>query len=315
MLAATLALLICSIGAIILGDRGAHAAEVECVRKYEISKPWPEDIAKAFWPSGFRPTAGMCEEGFLHGTIVKGDYEKVATLYRDNHRLLTAFHLLSPGGDAEEAMKIGRLFRRYLITAHAPFEGSLQIHGPKNLCDANDQCECASGCALIWFGAVYRFGKVGLHRPRTADPRFKTMAPADASVAYKRILDEISRYLEEMEAPRTAIDAMVTTSSSEISWVESGWFDRTLERPPSIAEWSDASCGSFTENEIEKAFELVKKQPTGLTDNEKMLLQFLDKKGFNRDRCLVILFQSHIDRLPSPDVVAIDFEDLIPKHK
>lgn len=76
-----------------------------------------------------------------------------------------------------------------------------------------------------------------MHRPRTEDPRFKAMAPAEASVAYKGILDDISRHLEEMEAPRAAIDAMVATSSSEIRWVD---YDRDgLERSPSIAEWTD----------------------------------------------------------------------------
>ena len=45
--------------------RGAYGAVVECV---------------------YRPT--MCEFALLRGTIVKGDYEKVAALYGDNRKLL-----------------------------------------------------------------------------------------------------------------------------------------------------------------------------------------------------------------------------------
>ena len=232
----------------------------------------------------------MCVHGFVHGTIVKGDYEKVASLYRNNHRTLTDFYLLSPGGDAKEAMKIGRLFRRYLIKAGAPFE---------KVCGANEQCVCASACALIWFGGIQRTGRVGLHRPRTMDARFKTMAPADASVAYKGILDEISHYLEEMEAPRTAIDAMVATSSSQITWVE--YYRDGFWRPPSIYEWISASCGAFTESELMKRFELeLDKERAGLSQSDQMLLQFLDKKISAIDQCELILVHSSVDRLPPP---------------
>jgi hypothetical protein len=154
-----------------------------------------------------------------------------------------------------------------------------------------------------------------LHRPRTEDPRFKAMAPADASVAYKRMLDEISRYLEEMEAPRAAIDAMVATSSSEIRWVD---YDRDgLERPPSIAEWTNASCGAFNKNELEAMIDLEVKEPTGLTANEQMLLKFLKEKDNAYHDCRNFLFFSHIDRLPPPDAprgVEVNFDDLIPKR-
>jgi len=310
MLAATLALLICSSGVIILGDRVAHAAEVECREKY--TEPSPEDLARTLWPSGFRPTVGMCERGFLHGTIVKGDYEKVAALYRANHKLLTFFSLQSPGGDATEAMKIGRLFRRYLISVEAPLYHVFSIAR----CSSNEECLCASACALIWFGAVERLGQVGLHRPRTADPRFKAMAPSDASVAYKRMLAEISRYLEEMEAPRAAIDAMVATSSSEIRWWGASGAANERERTPSIAEWTDASCGSFTENEFETMINLEVKKSAGLMPNEQMLLQFLTQKDTATTKCEFALFHRHVDRLPPPDVVEINpFEDLIPEHK
>jgi len=259
-----------------------------------------EEEARKAWPSGFRPTVGLCLQGFLHGTIVKGDYEKVAALYRANHRVLYNFALLSPGGDAEEAMKIGRLFRRYLVRAEAPAISKLFAHGGtviKDLCNTNEQCECASACALIWFGAVDRFGEVGLHRPRTTDPRFKAMPPADASVAYKRMLDEISRYLEEMEAPRAMIDAMIATSSAEIRWVNSLDHDG-LEQPPSIAEWTDASCGAVTKNESETFADLLGK---AVTEREKMLLEFLSQKMAARGNCEFNLFHSHVDRLPPPD--------------
>jgi hypothetical protein len=50
----------------------------------------------------------------LNGQISKGDYEKVATFFKAYHP--DQFVLNSPGGDVEEALKIGRLFRKYLIS-------------------------------------------------------------------------------------------------------------------------------------------------------------------------------------------------------
>jgi hypothetical protein len=44
----------------------------------------------------------------------------------------------------------------------------------------------------------------------------KTLAPDEAAKVYKRALDHIASYMNEMEAPHPMIDAMVATGSSEI---------------------------------------------------------------------------------------------------
>jgi hypothetical protein len=168
---------------LVISGSPLRAAEVECVRQYD-GKPFPEEYAQKLWPSGFRPVAGMCQYGYLHGTIAKGDYEKVRALLRLNQQELNLFYLASPGGDVNEAILIGRLFRAYLITAWAPQDisdlsgsGSFFLTTyPTILCRVTE-CICASACALIWFGAVDRGGVVGLHRPRIDDPTFKTLAP------------------------------------------------------------------------------------------------------------------------------------------
>jgi hypothetical protein len=56
------------------------------------------------------PVANVtCTTGYLSGQIFKGDYEKVATLLAANQPFLNVFALDSPGGDVDEALKIGRL--------------------------------------------------------------------------------------------------------------------------------------------------------------------------------------------------------------
>jgi hypothetical protein len=180
-----------------------------------------------------------CVEGLLRGQIVGGDYENVVRLFRDSHPVLRKFSLISPGGSVEEAIRIGRLFRKYAITARAPFRffnGSFEAFGPHAatlLCAGSSESVCASACVLIWFGAVDRWGTVGLHRPHADDPAFRAMTPSEASVAYGRMLDSVRKYLDEMEVPKQLIESMVATGSAEIRWADA--VEDNVRRPH--AEW------------------------------------------------------------------------------
>ena len=91
-IAAAMALLIAPAGGLTLAEtRSVRAAEVECIVRVGDRTPFPEDFAKEAWPSGFRPTVDTCFTGYLHGTIVNGDYDKVAALYRANHKASEKF--------------------------------------------------------------------------------------------------------------------------------------------------------------------------------------------------------------------------------
>jgi hypothetical protein len=83
-------------------------------------------------------------------------------------------------------------------------------------------------------------GTVGLHRPRIDDPEFANSPPEEATKLYRRALTEIETYLTDMEVPRPVIDAMFATSSGQIRWIDVD--GNGLSRPPSYAEWEDASC-------------------------------------------------------------------------
>jgi hypothetical protein len=96
-----------------------RAAEVSC--DYSYGSSISEDVARKLWPSGAKPTAGTCSIGLISGTIVRGDFERALIFYRKNHPFLNMFQLVSPGGDVEDAIKIGRFLRRYLVNAHSPY--------------------------------------------------------------------------------------------------------------------------------------------------------------------------------------------------
>jgi hypothetical protein len=161
--------------------------------------------------------------------IRPGDYKIFESFLRKSWPTLTMIKLISNGGSAYEAIKIGRLIRRYLITTYVPRVGC-----------GSTGCVCASACALIWFGGIERLGVVGLHRPRIDNPDFASQSPEEATRLYRSVLYDITSYLEEMEVPRPIIEATVATSSSEIRWVDA--IADHLSRPPSYAEWEDASC-------------------------------------------------------------------------
>jgi hypothetical protein len=162
------------------------------------------------------------------------------------------------------------------------------------LCTGSE-CICASACGFIWFGAIDRGGTVGLHRPRTGDAAFKALAPSEASVVYKRMLDNITRYLEEMETPKPLIDSMVGTGSADIQWVD---FTRALTHPPSIAEWIDASCGPFADQDYDTLDELSYKADR--TRVEDVLLKSLRDKWSKRIHCWSDLVETHRKRLTPP---------------
>ena len=199
--------------------------------------------------------------------------------------------------------------RKYSMFATAPdreFLGDKELRGltavvgseSRELCVGSD-CVCASACALIWFGAVDRDGAVGLHRPRIDDAGFAALSPAEAAVVYKRVLNDIARYMEAMEVPRPMIDAMVATPSSEIQWVDA---KDNLERPPSFAEWQDAACGSFTEQESKTMSDLDVKIISGqqLTPDEVLLRKELHEKLDKRIYCRAELRSARVDQLTPP---------------
>jgi hypothetical protein len=62
---------------------------------------------------------GICVRAMLRGTIVEGDYAKARAMVSKFG--VTSFELSSPGGDVDEAIKIGRLFRKHLITTTSSY--------------------------------------------------------------------------------------------------------------------------------------------------------------------------------------------------
>ena len=162
-----------------------------------------------------------------------------------------------------------------------PWLPHMDADGP--VCHGQD-CICASACALIWMGGVNREGTVGLHRPRIVDPIYKGLMPANASTAYNRLLASVNTYLDELEVPKPIIETMTATSSGEIVWADGA--TNQLKSPPSIAEWTDASCGPDVNVDWSN--------PSGFSVEQQM------GKSTNHDLCAYRLYASSRGRLAPP---------------
>ena len=242
-----------------------------------------------------------CLMAYIEGQIVSGDYSRFENFYRVNHPYLSGIALNSSGGDEYEAMAIGRLLRRYYIEVIAPWHGHQQsLFSDAHLCEG-EKCVCAGSCALIWFGSPTRTGEVGLHRPNMG-LGFRDLSPVEAEKRYKPILSSITHYLEEMEVPKTFIEAMVSTSSSETYWTDAFRDYELLSRSPSYAEWLHANCGQFgEESEFKELFLLKQKgESSNLSQSEKRLIALLGQRKAERSNCEVGVVLNYKIKLEPP---------------
>ena len=118
----------------------------------------------------------------------------------------TQVSLNSPGGSVEEAMAIGRLFRKYRMGASVE-PGAI----------------CLSSCVLIYAGAVNRLGYnkkalIGIHQPYFPVPGGQ-IDPEAVRTAYTSMLAAIRTYLAEMNVSPQFADEMLKTAPSDVRYL------------------------------------------------------------------------------------------------
>ncbi len=232
-----------------VGATSAGAAEISCI---------PTLGAAIFDRLGVKPDdprkTSDCEYAVIKGRIETGDSEKFSILLNKNQRALNEVLLWSEGGSLDEAMKIGRMIRKALVSTSAPRRadgwadgyGDLDVPWSElpRICRGNG-CSCASACFLIWAAGYRRSGTVlGLHRPSVEEASsFAHLSPERASGVYQQILSVVRAYLAEMEIPSRYVDLMTDTDSNKIFWLNNR--AEAISEMPSIAEWLNSACGRF----------------------------------------------------------------------
>jgi sugar/nucleoside kinase (ribokinase family) len=123
------------------------------------------------------------------------------------------------------------------------------------------------------------------------------------SRVYRKVLASVMAYLKEMDTPDRLIEALASTSSTDMVWVKA---DYDLARPASVAEWIDATCQPLTSDErrVEKTLgdkmNALAKSSSKLPENEQAIWSHLLDKEVAYKNCETILLDSNREKLPKP---------------
>lgn len=192
----------------------------------------------------------------IYGDIETGDAQRFARIVQKINQdgcLVGKVSLLSNGGDVLEAMKIGTIIRKNLISTEAPIyeDGSfykekhkeLDVdfhlfcraicnsflnakpcmwentnHNTNSLSFGNPEiCGCNSVCFLIWASGVVRLGDgIGIHRPYFSPSYFQNLSAKEAKEKYNEMSKKVKDYLNSMNIPNQLIEEMFNHSSEDI---------------------------------------------------------------------------------------------------
>lgn len=148
----------------------------------------------------------------LEGRIEPGDFSKVLAAVDSHNKSrscsLSRIKLNSPGGDVDEAMKIGRIIRKRELFTEV---------------DLGDQC--LSSCVLILGAGVVRSimpesllkpaARVGIHRPYFV-ALDKGLSTSEIRDLRKQMISRMKVYADEMDLSERLIDEMMSIPPEQI---------------------------------------------------------------------------------------------------
>jgi hypothetical protein len=245
----------------------------------------------------------------IRGTIVQGDAESFhSTVKKQGDFYLARVILRSNGGNAQEAMNIGRDIRTLLLETEGPYldylvdpDGPLSYRGGDfPACIENgigefkgsrykgSECVCASACFLIYIaGAKRDRSYVGIHRSYLSESTSQGLGLNAETQLYTTIKKTIADYLDAMGVPRRYADIMLRTSSQEIyvpKYPEVmadfyGWV-------PEIEEWLIAKCKTISERQLEE-----EKNKAFNTLDRGQVMKFIELRD-RREMCIQLELES-----------------------
>ena len=210
----------------------------------EIEQPWMPDPFK--W-EGDNASFPFCERVAIQGKIVPGDADKLEWLLALNRSKSvrrsppSSFSLWSAGGNALEAMTMGRLLR----VSYASVEAKRS--DPSRCGHPGEPVCCASACALVYLGGA-EWGardRIGLHRPTPQD--LGELDYEKAREAFTNIGALVGEYFKQMEIDQSLLDTMMRTPPDELSII-------TINRryPPALYDWLMAKCSNNSNSEYKE---------------------------------------------------------------
>jgi hypothetical protein len=197
----------------------------------------------------------------IEGNIAPGDFATFIRIVRENQGQVSGVYCFSPGGDFDEAMKIGRAMRALELSSHAPMRdpsgrpsctgsSSGVIPNP----NAPENCTCASAGFFIHVGAVHRGGTfLAVHRPYTEKGKIDTIRLSEAKKAFDHLQESAKQYMTEMGVPMHIQDDVLGTPSDQMLVLDGKTVKTYFWGPLSyLEEWTRNRCGRLWESEKDR---------------------------------------------------------------
>ena len=181
----------------------------------------------------------------VEGPIEKGDYERFLEAVLSAGVDINTVSLATGGGDAREAMRLGRLIRAFGLSVeagkHFP-QGNFCLPEPKN--PAN--CRCDSACLFLYLGGIHRYGDaIGVHRVYLNHEAQLQLSLDESNVISRAIEAETRKYFDEMGAPVTLLDQVNAAASDQVRYLTTEYVEQNLYGySRDFEEWLIARCGS-----------------------------------------------------------------------
>ncbi|WP_431474610.1 hypothetical protein RVM24_19195 [Marinobacter sp. KM021] len=171
---------------------------------------------------------------WISGEITPGLYRQVVSKIQEGRKFPDRVLISSPGGNVEEAMKLGNLFR-----------DAFTLVIPNG--------ECSSACAAIVFSSrtyIADEAVIGLHRPYFSPDTYSSLSVNEAKKLQQSIEDRLSAYLRNMGVRDRIIERALSRSSADIWNITMQEFVDFNGQPSHIQEWLLAQCPPLTKVEL-----------------------------------------------------------------
>lgn len=190
---------------------------------------------------------------YIVGQIARGDYKQLTIIVKRRQAFPYRVTIGSLGGDVDEAMSMGRLFRKALVDV---FPSTINVHlvfknkpGGESSNKIPSPGQCNSACALIIFASA-SFGsqdddEIGIHRPFYDPAYFAGLTFSDALEKTRQLDRGVRAYLKEMDVPADIADKMMSIPSNDVVYLKiRDYRERLGGQPSEIFEWLKARCSA-----------------------------------------------------------------------
>ena len=231
----------------------------------------------------------------IEGKIQAGDFQKFVSIVRSYKGKIGVVYIFSPGGDFEEAMKIGRAMRALELSSMVPMRGS----SGRPECEPPDlvpldvsNCVAASAGFFIHIASVHRGGTfLAVHRPYFEQTGFSQLSEEAAKRKFDALQVEARVYMTDMGVPAHIQEDVLGTPSDKAMILD----EKTIKTYfwgdlPARHEWVLAKCSQMSPDERQKyeshGARLVRGMVNELSTAEESEIAALRAKSGQESRCV-----------------------------